>query len=292
MNNSDHDKWAIIALKYLINHIQEFKNGKKYLTYSELAKNINYPAPHSGNLFGRNIGKTLGVMGHLIENIQIENYLEKTPLIQTLVVSSSTKLPSDGLKEFNTSYPLLSNDKKRDFVENEYRNIFRFGNLWLKVIETIDHENSTLIEKNRNFKQYNPWGSEGSPEHRKLRDYIASNPSCMNIEQEVIGVTEYPLRSGDSIDVVFDTDECIYAIEVKSKRSGDDDIIRGVFQVIKYLYVLEAEKIVKGHKKDLQCFLVVESTLNKEATKIKNLLGVTVLENFDTEHQELLQNYS
>jgi hypothetical protein len=208
MDSKQHKYWAEITLKALVERIRNFDGGDKYITYGNLAKAIGYPKPHTGNLFGYNIGSTLGVMGHLIENIVIDG--QKPPLIQAMVVNSKKKLPSDGLKEFNNTYPSLSDQKKKDFAYAEYRRIFEFGDRWERVLRHLkidipnpQKENTFSTERGL----YNPYGSEGSPEHRALRDYIADNPAEIGLSKSTKRIIEYPLKSGDSVDIVFITEK-------------------------------------------------------------------------------------
>ena len=62
--------------------------------------------------------------------------------MQALVVSTSDKLTSDGLKEFNATYPLLTKEKKKDFVQAEYRKIFEFGDRWEEVLNRLGIDKS------------------------------------------------------------------------------------------------------------------------------------------------------
>jgi len=55
----DHTSMLKMLLLYLVNHITNFREGDKFVTYGELAKNINYPKPYTGSLFSNNIGHTL-----------------------------------------------------------------------------------------------------------------------------------------------------------------------------------------------------------------------------------------
>ena len=279
MNNKEHIFWAREILGFLVNHVRDFNGGNKYVTYGAVAKSVGYPAPHTGNLFGNNIGKTLGVMGHLFDDMVING--ERVPMLQALVVSSSGKLPSDGLKEFNATYPLLTKEKKKDFVQIEYRKIFEFGDRWEEVLTRLGiHNSKKAVQDNKQSGGlYNPYGSEGSPEHRALRDYIAANPSIIGISINVKGITEYPLKSGDSIDVVFEDDNSIFAVEVKSERSGNDDIERGLYQCIKYEEVLRAEIKVNKKAKEVVCVLVLADSFPLKLRKDKNILGITVHEN-------------
>lgn len=279
MDKNEHTFWAKKILGFLINHVQNFKGGDKFVTYGAVAESVGYPGPYTGNLFGSNIGKTLGVMGHMFDGLIIDGV--SVPMIQALVVSSLDKLPSDGLKEFNNTYPLLSKEKKKDFVQAEYRKLFEFGDRWVNVLKElgIGPSINTVSDKRKAGGLYNPYGSEGSPEHRALRDYIASNPSKIGIDIVAKGITEYPLKSGDSIDVVFEDDNSVFAVEVKSERSGNDDIERGLYQCIKYAEVLKAENKVGKRSKEIICVLVLADRLPIKLRKVRNILGLTVHEN-------------
>ena len=58
MNDREHIHWARTILAFLVEHIRKFEGGDKFITYASLAKAVDYPEPHTGNLFGSNIGKT------------------------------------------------------------------------------------------------------------------------------------------------------------------------------------------------------------------------------------------
>lgn len=280
MANIDHPFWAREMLSHLIRRIRQFQGGDKFITYGELARTINYPEPHSGNLFSSNIGKSLGVMGHFFDDMSVDG--QKIPLIQALVVNQGQKLPSDGLKEFTPQYPYLPVDKKRDFVRNEYRRIFEFGTRWEVVLDHFglrgeSHPNDTQREHTLP-KRHNPYGSEGSPEHITLRDYLVINPSIVGIPEDTLGIPEYALKSGDSVDVVFITDREIIAVEVKSFRSGTDDLERGLYQCVKYQAVLNAEAKINRTGLIARSLLVISSELPRRLVIVKNRLNLQVLE--------------
>ncbi len=275
----DHAMWAKELLAALVGHIRNFNGGHKYITYGSLAGQVGYPAPHTGNLFGSNIGKTLGVMGHMFDNVVIDG--EKVPLIQALVVSQGKKLPSDGLKEFNKTYPQLSDEKKKDFVATEYQKIFQFGDRWEKVLEELGIQipfSPRLPGNSGNKCLYNPYGGEGSPEHIALRDYISRNPLVVGLPAGTTGITEYPLKSGDYIDVAFETEDSVLGVEVKSRRSGNDDHERGLYQCIKYSAVLAAESNAGGTGKKTSCVLVLEGELSSRLRRVQRDLDVQVYE--------------
>jgi len=284
MGDIDHEFWARKTLAYLIKCIRNFQGGEKFVTYGLLAKEIGYPEPHIGNLFGRNIGRTLGVMGHLFDDILIDG--EEVPLIQALVVNQSQKLPSDGLKEFNSTYPNLSIEKKRDFAQSEYRLIFDFGTRWETVLKQLGiQENEAGASHpipSEPPGRHNPYGSEGSPEHVALRDFIANNPETIGLDNKIIGITEYPLKSGDAVDVVFETENEVIAVEVKSIRSGVDDIERGLYQCVKYQAVLGAENIIKNSQKRIRSLLVMQGVFPRKLIPVRKKLKLDAKESFAT----------
>lgn len=49
---------------------------------------------------------------------------------------------------------------------------------------------------------------------------------------------------------------------MKSTRSGDDDIERGIYQCVKYGAVLEAMSKNDGKKKEISTLLVIENEMN------------------------------
>ncbi|EKO34187.1 hypothetical protein [Leptospira santarosai] len=281
MNSIDHDYWAKKILAFLVDRLKNFSGGEKTVYYSDLANSISYPEPRQGSAFGNNIGNSLGAMGHFFDNIKIDNWNDRIPLIQTLVVLKSDGLPSSGLKEFEKEYPYLSKEKQKDFVQKEYEKIFEFGDRWNSVLSSLGIQPFLNITKQNdsigNF--FNPFGSDGSPEHQALCEYIKRTPSLVNLPIDSVGIREYPLKSGDKVDVVFETKEMITAVEIKSIRSDENDLERGLFQCIKYHATLVAEEKVNGKRRKVKCYLVIQGPAPKEIHKKNSILLINLLEN-------------
>lgn len=281
MTEEEHIFEAKKILQYLVNRLKNYNGEDKYIAYSELAKAIQYPEPYTGSIFGNKIGHTLGAMGHLFENFIAPDWQGSIPFIQTMVVSKSTKLPSDGLSEFKSDYPDLPKSKKREYIQNEYERIFEFGERWFWVLKELNIKplESIVLNKTVNSKPlYNPFGSEGSPEHKKVIKYIFNHPEKFGFTKDCEKFIEYPLKSGDSVDVVFIDDNKILGIEAKSFRSGDDDHERGIFQCIKYRAVLNAENKVNRTNLNSDCILVHERDLTKQIIENKKTLQVETIQ--------------
>ena len=277
MEIAEHEKYGKKILAYLVSRIKVFGGGNKSITYGELAKEIDYPEPHIGNLFGNNIGETLGVMGHMLDGLVIDDWHKRVPYIQTLVVGQGNGLPSNGLSEFEKDYSQFNTDEKKAFVLNEYENIFNFGDKWQSVLSKLGIEEYPYPQTSSGEQYSNPYGSEGSPEHRKLKEFVMVHGHFYGYRGNESGIEEYPLRSGDFIDVVFRDDNQVLGIEVKSIRSGTDDLERGIYQCIKYKAVLEAEKKITS-RMDLkvECVLVIECDMPNSLAEVASKLGIKV----------------
>jgi hypothetical protein len=84
---------------------------------------------------------------------------------------------------------------------------------------------------------------------------------------------EGSLPSGDRLDVeIVDGDRRI-GVEVKSIRSGDDDLQRGLFQCVKYKAVMDAQADLSGGPKS-EVLLVIERELPHHLEKMARSLGV------------------
>ncbi len=83
-------------------------------------------------------------------------------------------------------------------------------------------------------------GGEGK-NHRALRLWVRDNPDKILPRIETIRArSEVPLLSGDRVDVAYYARRSTIALEVKSRDSNEADLIRGVYQCVKYRAVLRA----------------------------------------------------
>lgn len=117
--------------------------------------------------------------------------------------------------------------------------------------------------------------------HRRLKEYVAANPGRIGLPRSVApGKMEYLLPSADAIDVLFDhkSKHERVAVEVKAVNAGTADILRGLFQCVKYKALLAAEQAVTGEPASSRAMLVLEGKLPDELVAARNTLGITVVE--------------
>lgn len=242
--------------------------------YSDLAEELEMPN-------ARNLNYVLGSIGQSLELLSKE-WKEKVPPIQCLVVNKSTGLPGEGIGWFlvkKEDFSALPLRKKRAIVEAELQHIFSYPS-WEKVLEFFLLEQTSLNFTPILSKASGGFGGGESKDHKALKEYVAKHPESIGLKGNNIpvGITEHPLPSGDSLDVSFFTLKGWVAAEVKSAISSEADIVRGLFQCIKYRAVMEAVQISEAQPQNVRALLVLESTFPQSLIPLRNILGVEVVE--------------
>ena len=96
------------------------------------------------------------------------------------------------------------------------------------------------------------------------------------------GQCRYALRSADELDVMFISDRTWLGVEVKSRVSDWNiaDYERGIYQVVKYRAVLEAQARIDspGAMPEIHVVLVLERELPTTYRALAAQLGVTIIE--------------
>jgi hypothetical protein len=111
-----------------------------------------------------------------------------------------------------------------------------------------------------------------------LKEFIAANPQVVGLPTGLRGELECPLPSGDCVDVLFENGDAWIAVEVKARHSPEADVVRGIFQCIKYQAVVEAYQTSLDLPPDARAILVLEAPLPPRLIPLKNMLGVEVLD--------------
>ena len=121
------------------------------------------------------------------------------------------------------------------------------------------------------------FGGKGEgPEHKTLKEYVhkMSEKVCNAKVKE--RQMEYPLPSGDSVDVTAWNATRIWHIEVKSHISKDPDVTRGIYQCVKYAAVGKAVEKVENSGRRVKSLLVVESKPSENVSALAKKLDVRV----------------
>lgn len=254
--------------------------AKKTILYSDLAEELGMPNP-------RNLNYVLGSIGQTLQQLSDE-WREEVPPIQCLVINKSDGIPGEGIGWFLNKesysgvvpedFKALPKARQKEIVQAELQKVYLYDG-WRAVLDRlslkpISEDFSDILKATKAF------GGGESDAHKKLKEYVANTPSSVGLSPgSPKGQTEHPLASGDALDVSFSLSHQWLAVEVKSLISDERDILRGLFQCVKYKAVMAATLLVENRKVAADSVLVLEGELPKSLVPLRNMLGVTVHEN-------------
>jgi hypothetical protein len=269
-------KTAKKALPYLV---RQAKVGQT-IYYSDLAQELDVPNP-------RNLNYVLGAIGNALIELTERTKIE-IPAIQCIVVNKKEELPGEGIVWFisKTDFSKLNRTQKQKVVAAQLTQISAFQK-WDWVLAELGLEQlKPNFDKVINAAKAKRGSSGESEQHKKFKDFISKNPSAVGLKPNLDnGLQEYKLISADTIDVLFTDKDLQIAIEVKSLISDTSDILRGLFQCVKYKHLLEAEQAINNIIPNCKVILALEGQLPNDLKLIKNILGIKVVENAKNCHQ-------
>lgn len=270
------DKTRLLVRKIIPILIRWAKQGITSNTYKDLTKELGYDDSFSG------IGVQLAYVDSVISKLK-DVSKENIPTLNVLVNSKRTNMPSEGFSFVYPSYENMSIEEKQIFVFGLKQEVIEYER-WDWVLSSLGLSESNIDIKDseksiRSGKCFNS-GGEGI-EHKTIKEFIYNHPESLGIENVQEKVMEYILLSGDRLDVFFklSNDSCI-AVEVKPSSSPDDDILRGLFQYVKYKTIMDAENKIHCKKANNTSMLVIGGKLSTENKKVRDILGIKVIEDF------------
>lgn len=244
-------------------------------TYGDLGREIGKPI-FSG--IGFALGRVQDVMKKLgqLENIEI-------PSLNALV-RGKDGLPSYGFEYINSSYPSMTDKDKRRYVDGVNKEALDFKQ-WDLILQLLELKPSVVNSKKDEDRIHTGhyFGGPESDNHKSLKEYILSHPNSIGLTRinNSKSECEHILLSGDRLDVYFESKNGDgIAVEVKSIISDDADILRGLYQCVKYKAVLDAQNQTHGLFAKNKAILVIEGSLSESNQQVKDSLGITVIEHF------------
>ena len=251
------------------------KSGITTNTYGDLIKELGMTR-FSG------IGYVLGSIDDVLKALE-KKINQDIPTLNALVCGKNG-LPSYGFEYINQQYPSMSIADQKLYVDGVNKKTVDYPN-WDVVLQLLGLKPSivTSAKDEDSIRSGKYHGSGESPKHKALKEFIFAHPESIGIRNIVKSDTEYILLSGDRLDVYFEQqDGTRIAVEVKSAVSPDDDILRGLYQCVKYKAILNAENKAHGNVSNTRSILVIECNLSESNQQVKDSLGINVIEGFKT----------
>lgn len=245
------------------------KHAKTDGTYRDLNVLLGYS---DGRFSG--IGYQLGLVSEVFRLLSGEIGVE-IPTLNALVNNSKTGLPSEGFSYVFPDYDKYDDDKKKELVSLLNTKAIGFRN-WDWVLSLLGLKPKTSLKEESIIRSGQLGMGGESDEHRKLKEYVAAHPEIVGLKKGEQGCMEYTLLSGDRLDVFFKDSNV--AVEIKSEISSDADVLRGLFQCVKYKSILDAEAQVHGQKQNARAILLLGKSLSVSNRQVQTDLGIEVIE--------------
>ena len=260
---------ALQMFPHLIRWAQGAWNIPHY--YSDLAACINH---HSNQ-----IGAPLGIVQDILDELASKHHKTNVPTLNCLVQSKKNGVPSYGFEYVAKRYNDLSDEEKKALAAAENKKAHDYDWSWV-----IDELNLKIIPFQNNTEPFifhkNSKGGEGA-EHKAIKEYVMNHPTSVGIRLVKNREKEHPILSGDRVDVYFECgNKKHYAVEIKPSSSDEADILRGIFQCVKYKAVMDAERVRYGGNYENDALLVIAGTMSSENKQTAIDLGLKYIENF------------
>jgi hypothetical protein len=224
---------ALIILPHLIRYAQM----RQTVSYKKIADIINVN-PHT---------ELPSILGYIRDSICDPLGM---PRINAIVVNATTGKPGDGFIPEGAGG--LTEDEKRKLYERFQDEAFLYQG-WDKLLQELNLEpvKVSFADLDQEAQQYievmartgNTGGEQEA--HRKLKDFIARSPQFIGIPALKQPEKEHLFYSDDRCDILielFGNQSAI--VEIKVRQRGE--LVKGIYQLVKYRALLEAERTHGG----------------------------------------------
>lgn len=259
--------------------LRSFVEGEQFVTYGAIRSEPEHQLGIA-KIFSPQIGHVAGSLMDKILEVD-----PNAPLINVLITRGNG-VPGKGAGHYLATryrdpklkrWDSVPTQEKIRLVERERKAVLGYRNwdaIFGKLFDPSIREKIRDAPTNESDYFGKPRGGEAeSEEHKRLKRWVAEDPTRIGLSAEFgEGVPECWLESGDKVDVMFSSLNTFRAIEVKSIRSSDEDLKRGIYQCLKYREVKRAE--VKPYEADVDAILVTERPLPSELSERAKLLKI------------------
>ncbi|MCX7091929.1 MAG: hypothetical protein NTY50_00545 [Methylobacter sp.] len=216
---------------------------------------------------------------------------ERIPPLNSLVINAKTGIPGSGcdyyLKHYlaETVLDKPTAEQRKAMALDTMEEVWRYQG-WDELLERYGMRpiqgnipSLTRAPRKNNAPSKGGWSNEPeSEEHRLLKEWVALNPKILKSKIPFReGKQELLYASADKVDVMFEHDEGCIAVEVKSIRSNNQDLERGIYQCVKYQALLRAELKARGQIPNGTSVLVTENELPQNLIELADLFGIRVI---------------
>lgn len=270
------------ALPILIRWAQE---GEPH-SYSDLAQELHDQFGHAIKPRKDLYGTVAGGVAQAIEWLSGQ-WETPIPPLHVIVVNKQTRHPGDGAITISPAYfhgkKWVTEEDKRAHLRQAMEDVFTYPD-WSRVAAALGA--TTLmpragvkpIDANEQvipLPKIQQGGGAESAEHQALKRWVREHPEELeNFGQFEPGKNEAVLSSGDRLDVLFANGRQRLAVEVKTSKCSEDELMRGVYQCVKYRAIVRAEQLAMRQVPNGEAVLICPRAPDKTTKALIKRLNV------------------
>lgn len=228
-----------------------YAEARQRVTYGDLPVLVGGGSPTG-------IGSPLGIVRAQADGLGV-------PTITAIAVNKDTGMPADQwvLPRHREYYDALSEPEQKEYWHHVVDEVFDFTN-WDDVLRSLGLQPMLIAERGDDLKPYAKYGFNGGEGeiHRQLKMFIRDNPREIEIDNVMQSLEEFPLPSGDRVDVYHEANQGAQHHLIEVKPFDHHEIYKGVFQAIKYRSVMAAWKVFDETFMEVKAYLVIQAHPN------------------------------
>ena len=164
--------------------------ARKSITYGSLAKELGMPNP-------RNLNYPLGSIGTTLQRLG-EEWKQRIPQIQTLVVNKNTRLPGSGIDEFLEGFAGLPHKQQWERVKATHSEVYDYRQ-WDDVLRALELKNAKPLVTNEEIFSFLASVSydrdrRRSPDPQRYNQFVVGWEDAA-LRRQSQGYTERTLKS-------------------------------------------------------------------------------------------------
>jgi hypothetical protein len=244
--------------------------------YGDLARELAMPNE-------RNLNYVLGAVGTSLKQLGKE-WSEVIPPLQAVVVNRHSGLPGEGFAEFvpdSMAFRAAPTHRKKQIIGALLAQVYSYPR-WTAVLRHLGTGPAPPLNLEKKLPRQvraSLAGGGESDAHKAFKEFIASRPDLIGLKIPVEKAElEYLFPSSDAVDVLFCAARLRIAVEVKSRVSPYEDVLRGLFQCVKYDALLRATLALEASEASSRVVLALEGKFPEDLRSVANTLGVEVLD--------------
>ncbi len=222
---SGHEALYVSRAREALPLLVQLAEAGSTISYGRLAELMGIPNARNLNFILGSVGKTLQELSEQTDR--------KIPPLQALVTNRNTGEPGEGFDHFLKDWfhlRTIAPENRAALLKALQEKVLSYSR-WDRVLTALQLRRASPVGQTEvpilKMKRGQMDGGE-SAAHLAFKQLIASNPQFFGMRgPKIKAEQEFPLPSGDVLDVLFTSPKRWPGVEVKAEISEEEDLVRG-----------------------------------------------------------------